>query len=235
MTYAISDLHGCYGKYKAMLEKIDFSDNDTLYILGDIIDRGEQPIEILLDMSRRANVIPILGNHEYMAYNSLKLLSSEVTEENIEKYFAGDAEEFLLDMTTWLTNGGKPTIEGFKRINQDEREAVLEYISDFLLYEIIDVSDKKFCLTHVGLPEGATDSNLHKYDIHDFLTVKTDYGKAVFEDAFLVTGHLPTFLIDENFRGRIYNKHNHLAIDTGAIFGEKLACVCLETFQEFYV
>ena len=34
MIYAMSDLHGCYDKYINMLEKINFSNNDTLYILG---------------------------------------------------------------------------------------------------------------------------------------------------------------------------------------------------------
>ena len=34
MIYAMSDLHGCYEKYIKLLEKIKFSNNDTLYILG---------------------------------------------------------------------------------------------------------------------------------------------------------------------------------------------------------
>ena len=50
MTYVMSDLHGCYDKYRQMLEQIGFGDDDTLYILGDVIDRGEGGIDILLDM-----------------------------------------------------------------------------------------------------------------------------------------------------------------------------------------
>ena len=59
----MSDLHGCYDKYMQMLEKIKFSSNDTLYILGDIIDREDNGIKILLDIMKRSNVIPLLGNH----------------------------------------------------------------------------------------------------------------------------------------------------------------------------
>jgi serine/threonine protein phosphatase 1 len=40
MTYVIADIHGCYEQYKALLEKINFSASDTLYVLGDVIDRG---------------------------------------------------------------------------------------------------------------------------------------------------------------------------------------------------
>lgn len=42
MIYAMSDIHGCYEAYCALLEKIQFSDEDTLYIVGDAIDRGEE-------------------------------------------------------------------------------------------------------------------------------------------------------------------------------------------------
>lgn len=43
MIYAMSDLHGCYDKYIKMLEKINFGDNDTLYILGDIVEYSITP------------------------------------------------------------------------------------------------------------------------------------------------------------------------------------------------
>ncbi len=36
----ISDLHGHYDKYRAMLTEIQFKSTDTLYVLGDVIDRG---------------------------------------------------------------------------------------------------------------------------------------------------------------------------------------------------
>ena len=40
MTYVVSDIHGCDKKYFRLLETLHFSDNDTLYILGDVTDRG---------------------------------------------------------------------------------------------------------------------------------------------------------------------------------------------------
>ena len=61
MVYVMSDIHGEYDKYRRMLEKIRFSDNDILYILGDVVDRGPEPVKILLDMMKRPNVVPLLG------------------------------------------------------------------------------------------------------------------------------------------------------------------------------
>ena len=40
MIYVMSDIHGMYEKYEKMLKQIDLSEKDTLYVLGDIVDRG---------------------------------------------------------------------------------------------------------------------------------------------------------------------------------------------------
>ncbi|MBP1550564.1 MAG: metallophosphoesterase, partial [Oscillospiraceae bacterium] len=49
----MSDLHGQYKKYISMLDKIGFCDDDTLYVLGDIVDRGSGVVELLRDMMSR--------------------------------------------------------------------------------------------------------------------------------------------------------------------------------------
>ena len=68
MIYVMSDLHGCYDKFKEMLKKINFGENDTLYILGDFVDRGDGGIKILFDIMNRKNIVPLLGNHDYVAF-----------------------------------------------------------------------------------------------------------------------------------------------------------------------
>lgn len=55
-TYVMSDLHGNYNAYIKMLEIIDFKNSDMLYILGDILDRGPNPIKIIIDLIKRPNV-----------------------------------------------------------------------------------------------------------------------------------------------------------------------------------
>ena len=44
MRYVIADIHGCYNEYRQLLEKIDFSQKVELYVLGDAVDRGPEPI-----------------------------------------------------------------------------------------------------------------------------------------------------------------------------------------------
>jgi len=66
--FAISDIHGCANTFIALLEKIAFTHNDTLYILGDMISRGKRSkktIKTILSLQNDGySVIPIRGNHE---------------------------------------------------------------------------------------------------------------------------------------------------------------------------
>ena len=39
-TYVVSDLHGQYKLFKKGLKEIGFSEDDMLYVIGDVIDRG---------------------------------------------------------------------------------------------------------------------------------------------------------------------------------------------------
>ena len=50
MTYVCADLHGCSPKIlQQLLARAGFGDDDFLFILGDVIDRGEYGAELLLD------------------------------------------------------------------------------------------------------------------------------------------------------------------------------------------
>jgi serine/threonine protein phosphatase 1 len=108
-------------------------------------------------------------------------------------------------------------------------------MAKFSLYETVVAGGKKFILTHAGLPEGSQPENLPNYSAYDFVSATVDYNKTYFDDIFLVTGHRPTFLIDMSYEGRIFRQNNQIVIDTGAVFGGALCCLCLDTDEEFYV
>ena len=68
-TYVCSDIHGQYELYARMFEEIQFTDNDHLYIIGDMIDRGPDGIRILQDAASRPNITCLIGNHEHMMWD----------------------------------------------------------------------------------------------------------------------------------------------------------------------
>lgn len=232
MTYVMSDIHGEYQKYICMLDKIEFSDDDTLFVLGDIIDRGEEPVKILTDMSMRPNVYPIYGNHELMASVVLHQLLVEITDKNVDIQLDADIMRALM---VWQENGGETTLTGFKRLSADEREALLEYIDEFSLYETVEVGERTFVLVHSGLGNFSEGKKLSEYTPDELAFMRHDYERRYFDDenVFIVAGHTPTPLLSG--KKEIFFSENNICIDCGATFGGRLACLRLDDMAEFYV
>ena len=232
MTYVMSDLHGHYEKYRKMLELIRFSDDDELYILGDAVDRGPESAKLLLDMSMRPNVYPILGNHDRMASVILRKTCSPLDEELCADL---ETDSFIKLMAAWQLDGGQATLESFKKLSPDDRESLIDYLEEFVPYEAIEVSGHRFLLVHGGIPFDKRHIPLQKQDVSELIFERPMYDLRYYEDITLVTGHTPTVSIDPDHRGKIYHKNGHLAVDCGAGFGLPLGCVRLEDFKEFYV
>ena len=232
-TYVMSDIHGEYEKYRAMLSLIRFSAKDELFVLGDVTDRGEKPISVLLDMMNRPNVFPLLGNHDLTAMALLSRLNVTITEENYASQIDRDTMQALME---WMNDGGEPTISEFRKQDADTREAVLEYLEEFTLYEAVDVGDKTFLLVHAGLGNYREGKKLSEYTAEELLLERTDPNRQYFSDdsIYLVTGHTPTPF----YSGvpEIYKNRNNICIDCGASAKNgKLACLRLEDMAEFYV
>ncbi|MBQ4064537.1 MAG: metallophosphoesterase [Clostridia bacterium] len=229
-TYVMSDLHGEYQKFLAMLDKIDFSEEDLLYILGDVIDRGEEPIPLLIDLSQRDNVIPLIGNHELMLLDVMAELMVEIREDNYSTHITPD---MLHKLFVWQENGGDVTLKQFTALPNDDRLALLSYLEDFLPYETVEVNGRTFVLTHSG--GVTTDKPLSEHSLRELTFARLDYDRTVYEDpsVYLVSGHTPTPLISG--KPEIYHGNRHLNIDCGAVFGGRLACLRLDDMTEFYV
>jgi bis(5'-nucleosyl)-tetraphosphatase (symmetrical) len=64
--YLIGDLQGCHAPFQRLLEKMDFSPSrDTLYILGDLVNRGPDSLKVLRSLSALGDAAQcLLGNHD---------------------------------------------------------------------------------------------------------------------------------------------------------------------------
>ena len=234
MRYIISDIHGCYDEYIELLKKINLKDSDELYILGDVVDRGPAPIKVLQDMMMRVNVFPIIGNHDFIALIMLRKLNVQITEDNAETHLT---DEDLKDYMQWLKEGGKTTVEEFLKLDEDEREDIIEYLEEFSAYHEINMNGKRYVLVHAALNNFEEDKELDEYTLQDILFSRMDYSKRYFadENTYIVTGHTPTTLIREDKEFLVYEKDGHIAVDCGCVFGGKLAAYCLDTGEVYYV
>lgn len=66
--YAISDIHGCNKTFQELLLKIGLKDGDSLFLLGDYINKGPNSkgvIDTIIDLQKRNLTLTVLrGNHE---------------------------------------------------------------------------------------------------------------------------------------------------------------------------
>lgn len=218
--YVMSDLHGCYDKFIQMLEKIEFKDTDELYILGDIIDRGNKPIDILNYIINHKNITLLKGNHEDMMCT------------------------FLLDgdLTLWMLNGGSTTYSQILA-NQDVNyiDKVCDYFKKCPIVMVVD----KYILVHGGVyfPENYNELSIDEFikhqDEENCLWQRSHIGnEKQFKDYTIICGHTPVQNIVDNEEIKIMHRLGHIYIDCGCYFEEangKLACLRLDDLKEFYI
>lgn len=232
MTYVISNLHGHMEEFKQLLELIRFSERrDTMYILGDIVDIGPDSIELINDLSLRSNVYPIAGEHDFRA---AKMLSGYEKMMTAMQSGATPDPDFVEEMTEWITDGGRATMEAYRELDADAKEGVLDYLSDMPFYEEISVNGKEYLLLHCGIYDFTPDVELDWLEPEDFFSEAIDPTAKYFDDKTIIAGHTPT-TEDNGGAGRIFYGNGSILIDCGLGRGGRLGCLCLEDGKEYYV
>ena len=130
--YVIGDIHGCCKTFKMLLlEKLAIKKADTIYCVGDYIDRGNDSkgvIDFIIDLRKSGyEIITLRGNHEQM------MLDSTNGYEHLD---------------LWLKNGGTETLSSFGITSVNELPE--QYISFFTQTELF-VATKKYIFVHAGL------------------------------------------------------------------------------------
>lgn len=223
MTYVVSNLHGDYDKFTALLKKINFSDDDLMYVLGDLVDFGEQSMELIADLSVRLNVYCVAGEHDFRA---AKLLTG--FDKMLKNGSAPDGD-YIAEMTAWVQDGGQTTLEGFRALDEEQREGVLDYLCDLSLFEELEVKGKSYLMVHAGIADYQPDSDLEDYLPEDFFSEGLDAGRPLVDGTTVIVGHQPTD------SGKITYGEGSIFIDCGVANGGNLGCLCLENGEEYYV
>lgn len=233
MKYVISDIHGCYREYMALLEKLCLSEEDHLYILGDAVDRGPAPMKVLQDLVRRKNTTFIMGNHDFLFWYFLGSRGLNLSNKDLSACDPDDIKDFQ----TWLEDGGITTAKQYMRLPREERDRIDKWLEKAGAYETIKAGGKTYVLAHAGIAGFKEGVPLEAYDFMDFIHMRTDYDKRYYEDShtFVITGHTPTPCIRKDQMAMVYEGNGHIAIDCGCVYGGRLAAYCIETGKAVYV
>jgi serine/threonine protein phosphatase 1 len=176
----IGDIHGCIQTFRYLVEEVlQLGPTDTLFLLGDTIDRGpgsKAVIDYIMELSGSLTLRPVMGNHEFMMLRSL------------------EDEDFF---RRWLLNGRAETlisfgIEPYKIYDQYSVSLIPEAYFDFFrgwpLYEETD----DFFFVHAGLDSFSKDP---LSDVQTLLLTRSEVApEAILKGRKLIHGHTPVVL-----------------------------------------
>lgn len=130
--YVTSDAHGHLRALDRALELAAPGSDDTLYVLGDMVDRGPEPVGVLQLVRSIPGVHVLMGNHERMMLDAL-LHDSDI------------------DLGTWALNGGYATAPGLDSLPREEFSDLIDWIANLPLYDVVETPERAFILAHAGI------------------------------------------------------------------------------------
>ncbi len=230
MVYVSSDWHGVpLESIQKLLSLAHFSDDDYLFVLGDVIDRGAHGIALVKWLMRQPNILLLRGNHEDMLL-ACDFLFREVTEDTANQLTPDDMSAYM----TWKDNGASPTMAALLREPPESRAEIVDFLQDCPIYDAVTVNGQDYVLVHAGLGNYAPDRPLAAYLPHEMLWVRPTWNETYSRDFLTILGHTPTGYFDRTRHGRILKTDTWWDIDTGAAGGGMPMLLCLDDLREYY-
>lgn len=233
-VYACTDLHGClwaWEKIKKILQP-----EDTLYFLGDAIDRGEHGWQILKEMLNDSRIIYIKGNHEDMMCRALTRFPNY--------------DIWSRQMLIWDQNGNIPTLNAIEADNENNVKEVLRRVTVLPIYATYNSPNGNiFWLSHAGCDY--TEEGIEIYSTDELLWDRNHFlNNRWFEapdNVYIVHGHTPIpYLVEELSEyndnisaneeiapGAYYYADGHkICLDCGSVWTGVSVLLNLDTFEE---
>lgn len=207
MTYVLSDIHGNLQRFESIMTQINLQTNDTLYVLGDVIDRYAGGIKILRQIMRMPNAEMLIGNHEYMMLNAIGHCKDAVE----EKENTNRREKRL-----WYRNGGMITHEQLKHYRKDIRAEIFDFIRQLPTNLEVEVNGIKYKLVHASPEENYIKSPWNIYDYKNSrefaIWDRWDETQPIPEGYVLIFGHTPTCYFHDKVPWCIWKGDNAIGI-----------------------
>ena len=230
MIYVLSDIHGNLRRFESIMNQINFQPDDTLYILGDVVDRNPDGIKILRKLMKMPNVKMLIGNHEYMMLKAIGHCKNAAEEKENTNW---------KQRRLWYRNGGEVTHDRLKRITLEQRAEIFRFLKSLPLNIDVEVNGEKYRLVHGSPVENFGRSHFYYEEYED----ETEF--AVWErwnemhhipiGCTLVFGHTPTCHFQETEPWSIWKSDDAIGIDCGCGYENgRLGCLRLDDMKEFY-
>lgn len=220
--YAVSDLHG----RKDLFDKIMnfLGPNDTLFILGDVVDRGPEPFPLLQAAMSDHRVKLLKGNHEDMFKNAIYEYTDDWYNDAIYLHsYNGGAKTF----DQWINAGAHPSWA--KQLAQLP-----------LKMEIENKDGYNIILCHAGFTPGYLDHPPNEKELlwgrhhfHECWLTDPQYQKTIVVHGHTPIHHMPKHLCKDYESGALWYCNDHkVNIDGGAYYTNVAIVLDLDTFDE---
>lgn len=188
---AISDIHGNLPFLEQLLRKIEFSRSDILILLGDILEKGQQSLELaryVMDLQKTHAVYPICGNCDGYV---LRFLDSPEWDQGFFSWFLPQHPETILRQMA--REGGFEQWEDLPRLRSDLRRTYPE-IWTWLKNMPTILEGEHLVFVHGGVP-----SLDHMEELDGWRCMKNDdfLGQGHSFDKWVIVGHWPVTLYRE--------------------------------------
>lgn len=229
MHYVLSDIHGNERRFRSVLAQIRLQPEDTLYVLGDVVDRYPGGVRILRQIMAMSNAKMLLGNHEYMMLRALGFPYDTCVED-------GTA------MAHWYRNGGDETHRYWKRIRKTIRQEVVDYLLSLPLHFDVTVNGIAYKLVHAAPAEEYNDDIRYPTAAQYAVWRRLPFDYPLPGNYVLIFGHTPTKYFQDKKPMEVWYGEQRIGIDCGSGFPEgnpggpfgRLACLRLEDGKVFY-
>lgn len=158
MTYVLSDIHGNLRRFESIMKQINLQSDDTLYVLGDVVDRYPDGIKILRRITKMPNARMLMGNHEYMMLQAIGHCRN-AADERVNTNWK--------QRRHWYQNGGRVTHEQLKHIRLDARAEIFRFIRQLPVNMEVTVNGIKYKLVHASPVENYMSSYWYSRDYKD--------------------------------------------------------------------
>lgn len=174
MIYAISDIHAHTKLFNKFYETL--KEDDTVYVLGDVIDKGDGTLDIFKTIIYDGRFTLLLGNHEWFFYKYL-------TSSGFLKEWYGE---------NWLyRNDGQRTYDNFLSLSSIEQEDIKERLFNLPVILRLRINNQQIYLTHAYCNYLSNlwlnNSKTERY-IKDAVWRR---GISIVENSVVVSGHTP--------------------------------------------
>lgn len=180
-----SDIHGNYKLFDELLKKVGFSNNDYLFILGDMIEKSDCNLETLdyfMELNQKDNVYILCGNCD----NVLSYMIENVDDKKLKHYALGLKHTILLEFAKRLNIeiNNDSNMEELCHLFYQEFRVYYDFVLDLPHAYIIN---DLICAVHGGI------SSLNNISNEALDLMKNDdfYEQKVNPEMIEIVGHYP--------------------------------------------